>query len=83
MITDLPKERTSDNKVTNISKSFAHKMAAKTSWNEITSLSPNVLAFEENDDRKFLSAEISSPKRIEGFITSYNRQTENENTRRK
>jgi len=32
MITDLPKERTSDNKVTDISKSFAHKMAAKTSW---------------------------------------------------
>jgi len=32
MITDLPKERTSDNKVTDISKSFAHKMAAKISW---------------------------------------------------
>ena len=32
MISNLPKERISDNRVTNIFKSFTHKMAAKTSW---------------------------------------------------
>jgi len=32
MIINLPKKRIRDNRVTNISKSFTHKMAAKTSW---------------------------------------------------
>ena len=36
MIINLPTKRI---RVTNISKNFTHKMAAETSWNEITSLS--------------------------------------------
>ena len=49
MIINLPKKTyVSDNRVRNISKSFTHKMAAKTSWhdmkNEITSLSAYVFA---------------------------------------
>jgi len=46
MIINLPTKRIlSDGRITNISKNFTHKMAAKTSWqiwNEITSLSPYV-----------------------------------------
>jgi len=43
MITNLLTKRILiDITVTNISKSFAYKMAAKTSWNEITPLSPCV-----------------------------------------
>ena len=32
VIINLPTKDLSDNRVTNMSKSFAHKMAAKTSW---------------------------------------------------